>query len=100
MLSRKNGFSLIELIITLAIIAILVGVSFPLYTKHIVKIRRTNATLALSEDEIVKAIIGEKQGACHHRAIAFKKLASCFDIHARIVVNDCHAYVEVFLEDY
>lgn len=45
----KNGFSLLELVITTIIIAILASISYPLYLQHLVKVRRTEARTALYE---------------------------------------------------
>lgn len=41
------GFSLLELLITCAIIAILTGIGYPLYTHHLIKARRLEAKTAL-----------------------------------------------------
>ena len=43
------GFSLVELIITIAIIAILASVAVPSYNSHIVKSRRAEATINLTQ---------------------------------------------------
>ena len=42
-----QGFSLIELMVTVAIIGILVGIAVPSYSNYVQKSRRTSATTAL-----------------------------------------------------
>lgn len=42
-----GGFSLLELLIVLAIVAILAGISFPAYQSHLIKARRTDGQVAL-----------------------------------------------------
>jgi len=45
--SRQAGFTLIELMVTLVIASILVGIAVPSYTSHVRKSRRTDARTAL-----------------------------------------------------
>lgn len=43
----NKGFTLLELITVLAIIGILISISYPVYTQHIIKTRRSSAQVAL-----------------------------------------------------
>jgi type IV pilus assembly protein PilE len=44
---NRLGFTLLELMVALAIMGILVSLSYPLYTHHLVKARREQAEMAL-----------------------------------------------------
>lgn len=44
---QQNGFTLVELMITVAIIGILTSVGYPSYQKHVQKAKRTEAQAAL-----------------------------------------------------
>ncbi|MEM9372847.1 MAG: type IV pilin protein [Planctomycetota bacterium] len=47
-MKRHEGFTLIELMITVAVIAIIAAIAYPAYTDQIVKTRRGDAKAALS----------------------------------------------------
>ena len=49
------------------------------------------------EPDIYLAIAKYKQGACRHRAFAFFVTANSIGLPTRYVVNECHAFVEVFV---
>lgn len=44
---NKSGFTLLEIMISVAIISVLTTLSFPIYTQHMTKIRRMDATVFL-----------------------------------------------------
>lgn len=46
---RQAGFTLIELMIVVVIIAVLAGIAFASYTQHVVKSRRAAAAVCLQE---------------------------------------------------
>lgn len=46
--TTSKGFTLIELMITVVIVAILAGVAYPSYTRYVAETRRSDATINLS----------------------------------------------------
>lgn len=49
-------------------------------------------------EDYLAAIIQQKRGACRHRALAFKSEMDEAGIPCRIVMNECHAFVELWHE--
>lgn len=49
MLKTSKGFTLIELMIVVVIIALLAGIAIPSYQKHVIETRRSDAKIALTE---------------------------------------------------
>jgi len=47
--SREKGFTLLELMITVAVVGILAAISIPSYMSHMVKVRRAAAAACLME---------------------------------------------------
>ena len=52
-LSEEKGFTLIELMITVAIVAIIAAVALPAYNSEVRKTRRSDAMTTLSQDQTV-----------------------------------------------
>lgn len=46
---RLKGFTLVELIVVVAVMVILATIAYPLYTQQVMKSRRTEARVALNE---------------------------------------------------
>jgi len=71
-MSRRGGFTLVEVLIAVAILSILTAIAWPGYARHAVKARRTEAQLAL-----VDAMQRQEQyRAQHHSYLAFSASAS------------------------
>ncbi len=45
---QNHGFTIIELLITLAIVGILASIAYPAYQKHVVRVRRNQAIIVLN----------------------------------------------------
>lgn len=66
-MKRCRGFTLVELLVVLAIVSILAAIAYPGYARHVVKARRVEAQLAL-----VDAMQRQEQyRALHHTYVAF-----------------------------
>lgn len=66
-MSRRAGFTLVELLVVLAIVAILAAIAYPGYAQQVVKTRRVEAQLALV-DTMQRQ---EQYRALHHTYVAF-----------------------------
>ena len=54
----------------------------------------------LSGRDLLLAMRSQRVGSCRHRAIVFKSLMNQRGIPARIILNDCHAFVEVCIDEH
>ena len=61
-MKRNNGFSLIELMVVLAIVAILLGVALPSYQSHVLKTKRNVAAA-----EVMKILGAQEQFFVNNR---------------------------------
>ena len=69
------GFTLVETLVVLLVMAILTAIAYPGYTRHVVKARRTEAQLAL-----VDAMQRQEQyRAQHHSYLAFSSASNAAD---------------------
>lgn len=50
-LKKNQGFTLIEVMIAVVIIAVLAGIAYPSYNNHVVKTRRAAAAACLTENQ-------------------------------------------------
>ncbi len=84
-MKSKKGFTLIELMITVAVIAILAAIAYPSYTQHVQKGRRENAKAEL---------LGFVQNLERYYAIKYTYDASLADLNipAQIPANGAAHY--------
>ena len=54
----------------------------------------------LSGRALLYAIQLQRVGSCRHRAVVFKAWMNTRGIASRIVMNDCHAFVEINIDDH
>lgn len=64
---KARGFTLIEVMITAAVIAVLVGVAFPGYTRMMIKVRRSDA-----HESLMKAVALQEQFYVDNKRYATK----------------------------
>lgn len=48
-MNRYNGFTLIEMMIVVVILAILVGIAYPSYTRYVIETRRADGQIGLTQ---------------------------------------------------
>ncbi len=65
--SRQPGFTLIEVMITAAVIAILVGIAYPSYIRTMIKVRRSDA-----HESLMKAVALQEQFYVDNKCYATK----------------------------
>ena len=49
--------------------------------------------------EFLNALKTQQTGACRHRAIVLKSILDSKDFSSRVILNHCHAFVEVLIDD-
>lgn len=69
-LARQNGFTLIELMITVAIIGILAGIVYPSYTQYMLQARRADA-----QSDMLEIQLGMEKWRANNNSYATATLA-------------------------
>lgn len=81
--ARQHGFTLLELLVTLAIVSILIAIGYPAYTQHVLKTHRAQAQVALLD-----IAGGMERYAATHQTYSGATLAN-IEVNA---YTDSHAY--------
>lgn len=70
-MSRRSGFTLIELMVVLAILSVLAALAYPAYTAYVTQARRAEGQVALMNAMLQQ----EHHRALHHTYVAFSSQA-------------------------
>lgn len=82
-----NGFSLIEMLITLAIIAILASVAYPIYTHHVMNARRKHAEVMLLSSAQQMENYRATHGDYRHATLATLKINTHDEPYYKFIIH-------------